>query len=664
MHSDHDQPSVPARYQLLELHGEGSLGRVWLAHDATLCREVALKELKPRCARDDEARRRFLREAQVTSQLEHPYIVPVHEVSSAGTLFYTMTFVRGRTLQDSIEELHALEEGSRSFAEQRTRLLEIFTRVCEAVAYANSRGVVHRDLKPSNIMLGAFGEVFVLDWGLAKVQEPEGEAASEEGIEMSAELSGDFTVTGQVMGTPGYMPPEQAAGQVEKIDGRSDVYALGAILFKILTGKSPHDSFDGAGLPAYLKRIIEAAVPAACTLKPKTPAALNAICARALEKDPARRYVGAMALGDDVRSWIEGQPTQAYRETLAQRSVRWLMRHQGLAQAGVIAVLTICVVSAAVIWQTWSEVRTLREVELGILKSHVDRIGDALSSSLRELRGSTNLIAHTVRINEFVHSLDDSDAELRARARRRVTDLLTTVVMNKPRCRRVALIGAAKDYQELVAVEKTPGGSVRAVPAAELKPLGHSHHFVHIAEVLQDHPTAFYLSHFRKFSAVAEQPDELILMAVEHLQTDPDCWLVMQMDYSPFFAALFNDPHFRQLVTVICDERRRTLFASALAKEVDWQAATEPFFAHPAEEELAKKSFGLNRDVLFARKLYYDPKEHTRYLGVVMLAPYHEVLAGKFADRYVLLALLIPPLLITIALVLILSGYVLKARGN
>ncbi|HEV3081218.1 MAG TPA: serine/threonine-protein kinase, partial [Gemmataceae bacterium] len=218
-----------ARYSLTRLYGEGGLGKVWVARDNDLGRDVALKEIKPEQAQHPEACQRFLREAQVTGQLEHPNIVPVYELarrSEDQQPFYCMRLVRGQTLREAIAAYHEREKEGKSEPLELRRLLGAFVNVCQAIGYAHARGVVHRDLKPANVVLGAFGEVVVLDWGLARLVDEQ--APEEVAVHVNPPAATAATVAGQQVGTPAYMAPEQAEGRLDQIDGRTDVYGLGA----------------------------------------------------------------------------------------------------------------------------------------------------------------------------------------------------------------------------------------------------------------------------------------------------------------------------------------------------------------------------------------------------------------------------------------------------
>ncbi len=255
-------PAVPG-YQLVDEIGRGGMGVVYRARDLRLNREVAIKSLNPKYAADSAVATRFQAEAQLTGQLQHPGIPAVHEL---GTLpdnrpFLAMKLVKGRTLQELLKERDDLPSpsgrGAGGEGAERGRFIAIFEQICHAVGYVHAHHVIHRDLKPSNVMVGAFGEVQVMDWGLAKVIDPnrktERPAEEEDDPEATAafvtaidtpERGGSATRTGSVLGTPAYMAPEQAAGQIRRLDARSDVFGLGAILCQILTGHPPYEGTD------------------------------------------------------------------------------------------------------------------------------------------------------------------------------------------------------------------------------------------------------------------------------------------------------------------------------------------------------------------------------------------------------------------------------------
>ena len=346
------------RYTFTRMHGEGGIGRVWLAHDQHLNRQVALKEIRPDREQSKAAWSRFVREAQITSQLEHPNIVPVYELSNRGDdqgSFYTMRFVRGDTLRHAIDRYHEHRRDGTATEMELRSLLNSFVLVCHAIGYAHSRGVLHRDLKPSNIMLGAFGEVVVLDWGLAKMihhDDDDDEDLMEAGpIAVTAEGAIDATQQGAILGTLPYMAPEQAAGRLDKVDTRTDIYGLGAILYATLTGNHPH---KGTTTREVRSRIIKEPTPRVRAEDSSAHRVLDAICGKAMAKKRAGRYTKAGELAEDVQRWLADEPVSCFRESTTARAARWLRTHRTWAKAiagSVLVVMLVSVVAAIFIDQ-------------------------------------------------------------------------------------------------------------------------------------------------------------------------------------------------------------------------------------------------------------------------------------------------------------------------
>jgi serine/threonine-protein kinase len=339
-----DPPRTRRRYRLARLHAEGGIGKVWLAYDAHLGREVALKELRPDRAASPTLAARFLEEARITGQLEHPGIVPIYELAEPEgdrRSFYTMRFVRGRTLSNAIRAYHRPKAPARDEALELLALLNAFVAVCNAVAYAHSRGVIHRDLKGANVVLGDFGEVVVLDWGLAKlVDRPDDGRAEASPVVVAGEGRGE-TRMGQALGTPAYMSPEQAKGLAREVGPASDIYGLGAILYEILAGRPP---FAGDEPRDILRQVVEDEPTRPRSLRPSAPAALEAVCLKAMAKDPAARYASASELAQEVRRYLADEPVAAYPEPLSRRLGRWARRHRP-AVAAASALLVAAVVA-------------------------------------------------------------------------------------------------------------------------------------------------------------------------------------------------------------------------------------------------------------------------------------------------------------------------------
>ena len=354
-------PEVEARqrYVLMSELGRGGLGRVRLAFDQQLGREVAVKDLLPQSLHAAEKIRRFLDEARVTGQLEHPGIVPVYSagLDPEGNPFYAMKRIGGRTLSQAIREFHRLDPADRSRPQRFSELLTVFVSICRTMAFAHQRGVLHRDLKPQNIIVGDFGEAIVVDWGLAKhfasatdtTLRVESLAAATNGnlVDDDHPAGGDaaHTKVGTIVGTIPYMSPEQALAQ--PLDARSDVYALGAILFDVLTGSAP---FRGERREV-LRRVRRGKVPHPRSVSPHVPRALEAICLRAMARQAEDRYQSALELADDVVRYQAGEPVLAYPEPWFDRSLRWIKRHRTTVLAAAASAAVFAMVYGAWAWQ-------------------------------------------------------------------------------------------------------------------------------------------------------------------------------------------------------------------------------------------------------------------------------------------------------------------------
>ncbi len=325
---------VGSRYRTLWLHATGGLGEVFGAIDTELRRQVALKQLQHRHAQNPSSRDRFVAEAAITGNLEHPGIVPVYGLGTAhdGRPYYAMRFVKGETLSSAIHRFHSGLDGDFTGREFRW-LLRRFTDVCNTVAYAHSRGILHRDLKPSNIMLGPFGETLVMDWGVAKVVPG---AQSRETITDESRTStldgnlhrglgnGVVTLDGHTVGTPAFMSPEQAAGRLESLGPASDVYSLGATLYVLLTDQRP---FSG-GTEQILLDVQQGRFLPPSAIKPSLPPALEAICLRAMALEPRRRYETALLLAEDIERWLADEAVTAWNDPWLDRCGRWVRRHK------------------------------------------------------------------------------------------------------------------------------------------------------------------------------------------------------------------------------------------------------------------------------------------------------------------------------------------------
>ena len=312
---DFDHTTV-CQFQRIRRIGVGGLGEVWLARDNKLKRNVAIKELNAEARQNPQAWKRFHREAEITGHLEHPNIVALYAFGNdreTAEPFYAMRFVGKRTLLNAVEEHHDRVAAGQVNALGLHRLLNIFLDVCHAIAYSHSRGVIHRDLKPENIAIDNFGQVVVLDWGLAKVFEESELALQVSDRELFTDSALMRTAHGEVVGTPSYMSPEQAAGQLDLIDAKTDIYGLGGILFSILTGEAPHLKTltkSAANLSTALKEISTSETPRPSKVGKNVPDVLEKICIQAMAVKRHLRFDSVEDLAEEVESWIAGQSSK------------------------------------------------------------------------------------------------------------------------------------------------------------------------------------------------------------------------------------------------------------------------------------------------------------------------------------------------------------------
>jgi len=383
-------------YQAEKEVARGGMGAILLAQDKAIQRELAVKVMRPEVADSEEHRLRFLEEAQVTGQLEHPNIVPIHELGkdADGNLYFTMKLVKGKSLGDIVRELKDSGDGP-----TLSELLGVYLKICDGIAFAHSKGVIHRDLKPDNIMVGEFGEVQIMDWGLAKVlgekeqsgpEAPAGEQAeaTESAIRRAdtvksvrTESDVALTVDGQITGTPAYMPPEQAEGKLELIDHRSDVYSLGAILYEILTLERP---IEGDTVHKVLLNVSEGKItpPEQRTPERHIPKELSAVVMKATVKNRRKRYQSVQGLGQDIKLFLEGRSVSAKEDSFVEAFAKLVKRNRAASIAAGVALLVVLAVGTAFTIDNAKKRRIAEEARDAAIEAQEKQRETALTASM------------------------------------------------------------------------------------------------------------------------------------------------------------------------------------------------------------------------------------------------------------------------------------------
>jgi eukaryotic-like serine/threonine-protein kinase len=367
------------RYSMLGSIGRGAMGEVHVARDEELLRKVAYKRMLPNVMSSAPHAARFFSEAQVTAQLDHPHIVPIYgvEVGADGGLGYSMKLVQGKTLSQVIVE--ARDSAAEAEARQVGRL-DLFLKVCDAMSFAHSKGVLHRDLKPDNIMVGRYNEVYVMDWGICRVRGAADPGADSVTVSREPASPDDRTQLGAVMGTPVFMSPEQAHGRNAELDGRSDLYTLGLILFEIVTlqrarrGNGMHEVLAKAG-SGELEPMVHV------NSHVRVPRELKAIVAKATAVAPDDRYSSVAAFAEDLRRYLRGEAVAAAPDNWLQSAARSVGRHR---QAALVAMAALLLIGASGVIVSLAHERTALE--------RAGRNERAMEAFLSTVQGQTHII--------------------------------------------------------------------------------------------------------------------------------------------------------------------------------------------------------------------------------------------------------------------------------
>jgi eukaryotic-like serine/threonine-protein kinase len=439
---DASESSLEAsKYETVGKLGQGGGGQVLKVLDRDLRREVAMKMLLPQHREGggipEDVLLRFIKEAQATGQLEHPNIVPVHDlgVDGEGHIYFTLKYAQGDSLKDVIRGRRddLFNDERRKFRDlfSPMQMVEVLIGICQGVAYAHSKGIIHRDLKPENVMMGRFGEVLVMDWGLAKALGKN--ALPMEQTESVADLSSpdgeaSQTMEGSIAGTPAYMSPEQAAGKISELNERTDIYSLGAMLYEILSG---HPPYKGTSALDVVKQVLTAPPPSLSSgtygFRP-IPRELKSICEKAMERDPGMRYASVQAMRDDLQNYLLQRPVSACPDTPMQKAAKFYRRNKNLVATAVGSTAAVLAIGL-VVWlgaHYWN-VRTHIKAAEGALKmarnpqANPAKIADSNPYKQESLAQAQFVVAKQQRanislaINELLKALDASPGNKRAR---------------------------------------------------------------------------------------------------------------------------------------------------------------------------------------------------------------------------------------------------------
>lgn len=457
------------------LFAQGGIGQVWKAHEPSTGRQVALKCVKTQFETNDDIMRRFFREGRVTARLEHPAIVPVYRVERQGDHnYYIMRLIEGDTLQEAIDSLHSLSPSSEEWLSRIRMLVTRMVQVCEAAAFAHSHGVIHRDIKPANIILSDYRSVFLVDWGMAKIQSGDedstppvltqaglvrplpgmgtggsaqpgqysgsaqpgqyvGSGGSGGSVQpghdggfnaadsrpLIPKLADDHTQPGSVLGTPRWMAPEQATGDTNLVDGRTDIFALGAVINAILFNRPPHDLPSGISTERMLAIISRGPKLVPPSHVPAAVRELYAVACKAMETKPQDRYQNAQDLADDLEHWLADEPVSAFQHGRRNQFLRWARHHQALAMT-LFSTSFLTVISALMlfVWFNLQHRRVINEflhsrltTAFAIVEERVNHqilLAEELAaglSSKEDLAGRKSILEEYLRFRPFLRSL-------------------------------------------------------------------------------------------------------------------------------------------------------------------------------------------------------------------------------------------------------------------
>ncbi|QDU60901.1 Serine/threonine-protein kinase PknD [Planctomycetes bacterium Pan216] len=631
-------------YELIREFASGGLGSIWLVREDQIQRDLALKRMRPEVACHPELRRRFLREARITGELDHPNIVTVHVLGHQGNEpFYTMRLLKGRTLAEVIQDQPRTRKGIPRKLRDLNRLLSIFRDVCNAVAYAHSQSTIHRDLKPSNVMVGDYGEVSLLDWGLAKRLDEHEHVLPTSSVTEPSSL--ELTISGTIVGSPSHMSPEQASGQIELLGPAVDVYGLGAILYSILTGRDPHQRMGGESAESMISRIRNTPPPPPRKINPAAPPGLEAICLRAMAMRPSDRYPSVTALMEDIDLWLGDEPISVYRESFTKRVARWSVRRRWLSQFIGVFFVALAITAATLSTYYWVATNALVERELRELRDTTNYVSMSLQRNIDICVQDTRVVSEFPVLQFLIKARQKQDVK----QQRQWTDLLASSLRNIVRVYEIYVEGliVTREGENIVTLSTRVSGDDH--PRIDVSP----------AKVADEE--------MERLRPAFTLPPDGVFVSRPYIESSVGMRDRRSSVVMDFLAAVREQDHPRPYGA--------TALKVSFAKMVNWDDLgpqgplsatvyiadeTGHYLAHPdplrslgatndGEGSLMQEEFpplsplferGNDRDsifirppesgdeVIYASKLHYAPGDHNRYFVIGMAMPYHEVLSA------------------------------------
>jgi serine/threonine protein kinase len=516
-------------YRKLRFHARGGLGEIYIADDSQLRRDVVLKFIKGKHSKRRDCNEQFRLEAEITARLDHPGVVSVYGFGRTpdGRLCYAMRFIQGDTLDVEITKAHAPKKDGNSIAQSffhRDRIIELrkmlgeFISVCQTIAYANNRGILHRDIKPDNIMIGKYGDTLVVDWGLAMPvnRDDSAKASGEVTLMPSSNTESSGGSGGGPVGTPAFMSPEQATGVVQ-LTPATDIFSLGAMLYKMLTGRAP---YRGDSARETLTKARHGSFEPPRELNSDIPLPLEAICLKAMEFDPDKRYLSSLDLAADIERFLADEPVTAHTESKVAKSRRWMRKNRGKTQA-ILSLILVSVVSLSV-WATSSvlQEKNLVEIRVNSLRNRAEINETLIQNSFNGLKGDVKLVVTRPVLVDAAKEFDTTslkeaqDLKVPSEAKEKLSKLFVDFLALNPNYMQVRYLD--KSGHERVRVDriKRYSETARAMKANATDQDGNIQPVEHVwDDKLADDEQASYKKNRSYFTNTFNKPSDTVIFS-------------------------------------------------------------------------------------------------------------------------------------------------------